>query len=205
MKKTISRAMIITYALFMVGCASTYKPINPHYLNYNSVDEHDGIVMSYKYDVLREKGNNKYAKKEELKGVKLIAVKITNNTNSAITVGKDMLLFAGQNQIFPMEPTAIKNSIKQIVPAYLPYMLLSFLNLYVTKNGSTETYPIGLALGPGITIGNMATAGSANTKLLAELNANNILDKDIQSGETISGIIGVRDIGFNPLTFKLNK
>lgn len=108
-----------------------------------------------------------------------------------------------------MDPMSIKNSIKQIVPAYLPYLLLSFLNLYVTKveNGvpTTEYYRIGLILGPGITIGNMAVAGGANEDMLKELNNYNILNRDIQKGETVYGIIGFSMTGYRPISLQLKR
>ena len=174
-------------------------------MNYNSHDFQDGVGISYKYDVLRERGNKKYANKETKKGVKLIAVKITNNTDSVINVGRDVAFYSGQSQLFPIEPMAIKESIKQIVPGYLPYLLLTFTNLYVAIGTSTETYPIGLVLGPAITIGNMAMAGSANKNMLNELYEYNILSRDIQKGETVYGIIGIRDIGYSPISVKMIK
>jgi len=205
MKKAILKVLIFTYVIFLGGCASGYRTINPPSLNYNSHDLQDGIGLSYKYDVLQERGNKKYSKKEDKKDVKLIAVKLTNNTESIINVSKDIAFYSGQNQIIPMEPLAIKNSIKQIVPGYLPYLLLTLLTLNVTTETSQESYPIGLFIGPAITIGNMAVAGSANTNLLKELNEFNVLNRDIKVGETIYGIIGIREMGYNPLSVKMKK
>jgi len=103
----------------------------------------------------------------------------------------------------------IKESIKQIVPGYLPYLLLTFVNLTTTKeqNGMTEqnVIPIGLVLGPGITVGNMLIAGDANTKLLDELRLYNLIGRDIKPGETVYGIIGVRDIGYSPITVEVTE
>ena len=199
--------MTFTFVIILSGCAATYRPINPPTLIYNSHDLQAGIGLSYKYDVLREKGNKKFAKKEDKKGVKLIAIKVTNYSDSVINIGKDFAFFAGQNQIFPMDPMATKESIKQIVPGYLLYLLLTFtrLNFTKTENGmitEQESYPIGLVLGPAITIGNMAVAGTANTNLLRELYEYNILNRDIQKGETVFGIIGVRDMGYSPISIK---
>nr|MDQ3394479.1 hypothetical protein [Bacteroidota bacterium] len=191
--------------IILSGCAATYRPIDPPSLNYNSHDFQDGIGFSYKYDVLREKGNKKYAKKEDKKGIKLIAVKVTNNTDTVINIGRDAAFYSGQNQIFPMEPMAVKESIKQIVPGYLLYLLLTFLQLNVSSGDSGDSYPIGIIIGPGITIGNMAMAVTANKNMLTELYEYNILNKDIQKGETVYGIIGVRDMGFNPITIKIKK
>lgn len=203
MKKFISILLTLISVIILSACASTYKPINPSTLNYNAHDLQDGISLSYKYDVLRERGNRKYAKKEAKKGVKLIAVKITNNTDSVINVGRDIAFYSGKNQLFLMEPMVVQESIKQNVLAYLPYALLSFLNLKVTNGTSTEVYPIGLAIGPAATIGNMVIAGTANKKLLDELYDYNISSRDIQKGESVYGIIGVRDIGFSPISVRM--
>jgi hypothetical protein len=209
MKKMISKILTFTFVIILSGCAASYRPINPPTLNYNSHDLQDGIGLSYKYDVLREKGNKKYAKKEDKNGVKLIAVKITNNTDTVINIGKNAAFYSGQNQIFPMEPMTIKESIKQIVPGYLPYLLLTFTRFYVTKSTynsvTTQSYPIGLVLGPVITTGNMVAAGTANRDMLNELYEFNILSRDIQKGETVYGIIGVRDMGFSPISVKMIK
>ena len=152
MRKTFVKILAFFFVIFFSGCAATYRSINPPTLNYNSHDLHAGVSLSYKYDVLREKGNKKYAKKETRNGVKLIAIKVTNYTDTVVNIGKDFAFFSGQNQIYPMEPMATKESIKQIVTGYLPYILLSFTKLIYTKteNGvvtEQKSYPIGLALG----------------------------------------------------------
>jgi hypothetical protein len=209
MTNTITKIFAIAIVFILSGCAASYKPIYPVSLNYDSHQSEDGVELSYKYDVLRQNGNKKYAKKEDKKGVKLVALKITNNTQSVVNIGKNLTLYSGNNQIRPMEPMVIKESIKQIVPGYLPYLLLTFVNLTTTKeqNGMTEqnVIPIGLVLGPGITVGNMLIAGDANTKLLDELRLYNLIGRDIKPGETVYGIIGVRDIGYSPITVEVTE
>jgi hypothetical protein len=209
MTNTITKIFAIAIVFILSGCAASYKPIYPVSLNYDSHQSEDGVELSYKYDVLRQNGNKKYAKKEDKKGVKLVALKITNNTQSVVNIGKNLTLYSGNNQIRPMEPMVIKESIKQIVPGYLPYLLLTFVNLTTTKeqNGMIEqnVIPIGLVLGPGITVGNMLIAGDANTKLLDELRLYNLIGRDIKPGETVYGIIGVRDIGYSPITVEVTE
>ncbi|MEN8251802.1 MAG: hypothetical protein ABFS32_22975 [Bacteroidota bacterium] len=117
----------------------------------------------------------------------------------------EVVLYSGLNQIFPLEPMAVKNSIKQIVPGYLPYLLLTLLQLNIYQGNSADSYPIGVIVGPGITVGNLAMAGSANKNMLNELNEYNIMNRDIQRGETIYGIIGVRDMDYNPISVKLRE
>jgi hypothetical protein len=210
MKNLLEKTLIITLVLVLTGCAASYKPINPPTLNYNSHDLQDGIQFSYKHDVLQEKGNKKYAKKEDKRGVKLVAIKITNHTDADINVGRDLVFYSSQNQIFPMEPKTVHIEIKQIVPGYLPYLILTALKLIITKPNNyggttTDVYPIGYVLGPGITFGNMLIAGTANKSMLNELYNYNILSQDIPKGETVYGIIAIKDSGYIPLSVKLKK
>lgn len=205
MKKVILHSLLVIVVFVFGGCAATYKNIDPPALNYSAHDLQDGISLSYKHNVLRERGNNKYAKKEDKAGVRLVAIKLTNNTDSVLRVNRDLVFYSDSNQIFPLAPMAIKNSIKQVVPAYLPYLLLTLVNLSITNNNKTQVYPIGLVLGPGIAGGNMAVAGSSNNKMLKELIEYDILSRDIQKGETVYGIIGIFDLGYNPISVKIKK
>lgn len=211
MKTIISKFSILTIAIFLTSCASSYRSINPPSTNYSSHDLQDGISISYQYDVLRSVGNKKYAKKEQKRGVRLIAIKVTNNTDSTINIGRDVTFYSGQNEILPMQPFATKEALKQQPALYLLYLLTTPAKLYVTKTNSngtgteTETYPIGYVMGPGLTVGNMAMASSSNNKMLNELITYDILNKDVKKGETIYGLIGIRSYGYNPISLKLTK
>ena len=205
MRKLSLMILMLAFLALITACASSYKTIGPNRLSFNSPDSQAGIDFSYKYDVLREAGNKKYAKKESKKGVRLIAVKITNNSDSVLNIGSDIDFYAGEKHVFPMDPVDIKNSIKQIVPGYLPYLLLTFVNLTVYDGNTVDVIPIGLVLGPGITAGNMIVAGTANTKLQYELEENNIMNKEVEPGETVYGIIGIRNTGYDPVTIKIIK
>lgn len=205
MNKIFIQIYVVILAFILSSCAATYEPIFPPGLDYSARESTGGIDLSYKYDVLQSRGNKKYARKEDKKGVRLIALKITNQTSRTLKVGKDLEFLAGDNKLILMEPLATKNTLRQIVPGYLPYLLLSFINLQVTTDNSIENYPIGLAIGPGITLGNMLLAGGANKKMYEELLKYNIINKDIPAGETVYGIIGVRDTEYVPLGVKIKE
>lgn len=199
--------MLISASLLMMGCAASYIPITPNTLNYNINDFQDGISFSYKHNVLRERGNRKYARKEIIKNVKLVAVQITNNTDTAFTIGKDALFYSGNSPLTLMEPMEIKKEIQQIVPAYLSYLALSFVSLQIseTKHNeqTTNSYPVGLVLGPGLALGNMAVAGNSNKKMLNELYTCYINTITLKKGETVHGIIGIRSSDYLPISLKL--
>ena len=159
--KAIKQNVILFLALILLGsCASSYKSINPKTINYVAHDLQGDLSLSYKYDILQEYGNKKYAKKEDKKGVRVVAIRLTNNTDRIINVAQDVAFYSGESQIFPMEPQV---------------------------------------LGPGLTLLNVATAGSANNKFMRDLTLYDILYTDIQPGESAYGIIGIRGAGFNPL------
>jgi hypothetical protein len=76
------------------------------------------------------------------------------------------------------------------------------MQLTSSNGSSSSSVPIGLVIGPGITIGNMAVAASANADFFAELNANYVF-RNIENGQTKYALLGFRDIGFESLKIKL--
>ncbi len=153
-----------------------------------------------------EAGNKRYAKKEDQKGVKLVAVKITNNTTAELNFTKDITLYAGMQPAVLVDPVVVGKELKQTVPTYLFYLLMTPLRFYTASNGEvTSNLPIGLLLGPGLSIGNMVEAGAANKRLRDELLRYNMNNKMIRPGETVTGLIGLRESGFNPLRLQVNR
>jgi hypothetical protein len=164
-----------TKSLFFAGvvslftsCASSYKPIIPENINYTAKTEHNQVLLEYKYDVLAERRNKKYAKREKKNFLQLASVKITNNSTEAVTLNESVKFYVGSNQFTPVEPVIVHKSLKQGVPIYLLYLLMSNGKLITgetTVNGTTteqSSFPIGLILGPGLTAYNMIKAGNAN-------------------------------------------
>lgn len=183
------------------SCASGYQSITPKKLNFISTNVKDGVTLEYKYDLL----DKKYEKKETKRGVKLVAVSITNNTDRDLMFGKDLTLNYENGQgVYVMEYEKTFTSLKQSPLTHLFYLLLSPLNLYVTKAnsfGQTETssFPIGLILGPGLAAGNMITASNANGKFKKDLMEYNLQGTVIKKGETKHGLIGIRTDSYDAL------
>lgn len=209
MKQILTNVLLLAFILSLTGCATRYRLINPTELNYpaNSLD--DGIQLSVKYDVLRSNSNRRYARKEQKRGIKVIAVKVTNLTDSVLHVGRDLTFYVGDQPMLMMDPNEVASTVKQSTLAYLPYMLLSFLKLDYMIITPTEyitgQLDIGYVLGPGITAGNMLKAHSANKKFRRELLDYDIIDRSIQKGESIYGIIAFRSYDYLPVSVKINK
>ncbi|WP_396601974.1 hypothetical protein [Algibacter sp. R77976] len=204
--RVIKLSLLIVVVISLFSCASTYKTIYPNTVNYLSESKVEGLKLEYKYDLL----DKKYAKKEVKKGVKLVALKITNNTDRDLIVGKDFsLVYANGSDvnILDLEKTFV--SLKQSPATHLLYLLLTPLNLYTTEsqNGfqqTTSSTPIGLVIGPGLAAGNMIAAGSANKKFKNEISENNIYGSVIKKGETKVGLVGIKSFSHDALKLKLN-
>lgn len=184
----------------LTSCASSYKTIYPHSIKYISQNEDSGVTLSYKYDLL----DKKYRKKETKKGVKLVALKITNNSGRDLVFGQDAILtYENGSEIYILDNERVFKSLKQSPATYLFYLLLTPLNMYTTSSNGysqeTNSTPIGLILGPGLAGGNMIAAGSANKKFKNELLDYNINGTVLKNGETSYGLIGIQSNSFDAL------
>jgi hypothetical protein len=199
--KIIKITLLFIAISTLTNCASGYKMIEPKSINYVSTNETDNVKLEYKYDLL----DKKYAKKELKKGVKLVAIKITNNSEKDLMFGRDAkLTYENGTEIFVMENEKVFTSLKQSAASYLWYLLLTPLNLYTAENGQqTSSTPIGLIVGPGLAGGNMIAASSANKKFKTEMLEYNINGTLIKKGETKYGLIGIKADSFDSLKLKV--
>ena len=197
--------LLFAIVVLLGSCASGYKTINPRTINYLSTSEDKGVKLEYKYELL----DKKYKKKELAKGVRLIAVKITNNSGRDLTFGRDIKLnYDNDSEIYIMDNNKVFTSLKQSAASYLWYLLLTPMNLYTTENQNgfqtqTSSTPIGLVIGPGLTAGNMIAVGTANKKFQNDLSTYNLNGLTIKKGETASGLIGIRSDDYNSIKIKV--
>ena len=204
--KIIKITLLITIALTVTNCASDYKMIEPKAINYISANESDGVKLEYKYALLEKQ----YEKKELKKGVKLVAVKITNNSEKDLMFGRDAkLAFENGTEVYVMENEKAFNTLKQNIASYILYLLLTPVTFYTTETSlyglqeETSSTPIGLILGPGLAGGNMLVAGSANEKFKEEMLEYNVNGTIIKNGETKYGLIGIKTDSFDALKLKI--
>ena len=191
--------------LLLNSCASGYKKIQPKTINFVSRSENNSIVLEYKYDLLEKK----YKKKELNNGLKVIAVKVTNNSANDLVFGKDIrLTYENGNELNLLETNVVYKAIKQSPASYLWYLLLSpmqFQTMTTNSNGQQQTSsstPIGLVIGPGLAGGNIIAASSANKNFQNDLLENDIIGKVIKKGETVYGIIGIQSNNYDSIKVK---
>ena len=204
--KSLKIILLLTAIVSLTSCASRLQTIKPNDIAYVSAETTEDVKLEYKYELLHKK----YEKKETKKGVKLVAVKITNNSGRDLTFGRDLTLeYANGNEIHIMENDKVFKTLKQHPATHLFYLLLTPINLYTTKTNEygvqeeTGSFPIGLIIGPALAGGNLLTASSANKKFKNELGDFNIHGTTIKSGETKAGLIGIRSKSFEALKLKL--
>ncbi|HEX5171682.1 MAG TPA: hypothetical protein VFW11_21030 [Cyclobacteriaceae bacterium] len=196
-----SKLVLIIISMALFSCAGSYKAIKPATLSYTGEDDVDGLIASYRYDVLRETGNKKYANKELKKGIKLVAVKIENNTGRTISLRNDVRIYSGERQVLPLDPKIVHHSLRQPAPLYLLWGLL-WLTITNCDDDDCSVTPIPVGLGIGLI--NVGIASSANSKFLDELYQTNILDKEIKAGETAYGLVGISAEVTSQLKFRLD-
>jgi|SRR6185312_1643505 len=193
-------ACLIAVACLFSSCAMSYRPVNPPTLRYSQASDSDNFA--YKYDVLIQAGNRKLAKKELKTQIRIVAVKIYNNTTQTLRYGANYTIYAGQRVADILPIRDVTRNIQETVPTYLLYMLFTPTTLTTTNGASSNSFPIGLILGPALTGLNVGIAASANKHFKMELQEYNILEKDITPGETAYGLIGIQSPEFDALTLK---
>jgi len=149
----------------------------------------------------------KYAKKEQKKGYHVVAVRVTNTTGTAINFSRDAVLYYGDRPVTPVAASIAAQDMKQGVFIYLLYVLLNFnIGGTTTYNGYGQSTTSGgtfLPTGPFIAGGNMLGAGLANKNFRAELEQYDLTNRIIHPGETVFGLISVRETSVAPLRLEL--
>ncbi len=204
MKRKLLPVLLLS-TLFYGSCASSYNSIRPEtvFYNYTEISDDASISTGYAFDLMSARSNKKYAKKELKNGIKVVSVKVVNNTDAPININQDCRLFMGTREILPLDGAAAAFRLKQGVPIYLLYSLLTFNLIIDDMNGNRNS--VSLPIGIPISAYNMIVAGSANKRMKDELIGNNILNKTVGPGETIYGIVCLNESTTGRLRFELNK
>jgi hypothetical protein len=205
MKKNILLALPFLALMLLSSCAASFTSLNPKSFYYSNTTITDSVKLSYKYNVLTERGNKKYAKKELKMGVKITAIKIVNNGNETLKYGENFKFVSGDKDVIPLDPLTTFQKVKQKTTSHLWYLLMLPLQLNIVTPTSKDSYPIGLVVGPGLAIGNLLYASSSNSKFKEELLQYDVLGKDIKPGETGTFLLSFQNVEFGPLGIKMMK
>jgi len=188
-------------AMLFSSCAATYQSFTPKKISYPEVQTIDpSLVVQYKYDVLTQSNNKKYAKKETKFRTNLVALKITNNTDSIINTSQ-LQFTSGGKFINPLTTKLTKKRLKQKGAYHLFYLLLSPLQLYA----GTSVIPIGLGLGPGLALLNIGIAAGSNKSFENNLKQFELEGKTISPKESIYVLVGFSNSKGDPIYAKIKR
>jgi hypothetical protein len=90
----------------LISCAANYYPISPLTIDYQDatfLEVDSNISIGYKYDVLRQAGNKKYARFEKRWNVSLLALFIDNKGTDTLYVPDDLVFLDGEIPVMPFE------------------------------------------------------------------------------------------------------
>jgi hypothetical protein len=212
MQKPTTRLLslgLLASTLLGSGCAASYTPIHPeHIATYQSSPTGAPLQFGYQYDALRLRGRNKkYAKKELKHNYHVVAVRVTNTTASDINFSRDAVLYCGDHPVQPVTAQIAAQDMKQGVWIYLLYIPLNLtIGGTTTTNGYGQTTTTGgtsLPTGPLIAGGNILGASLANANFRRDLENNNLINRNIRPGETVYGLISLREPTVAPLRLEL--
>ncbi|RFP66035.1 hypothetical protein D0N36_06085 [Hymenobacter lapidiphilus] len=201
-------AAVLSAAVLLSGCAGGYHAIQPERItSYQPAGPAGAAVdFSYRYSALLTNGaNKKYVKKERKRGYQIVAVQLRNNTANEFNFSRDLELTFGDRPIQPVSSMQASQDLKQGVAIYLLYVLLNFnVGTYTTVNGQiTEDNRTFIPTGPFIAGGNMLGASAANKNMRNELARYDLTNKVLQPGETVYGIVALRETNVAPLKLTL--
>ena len=193
--------------LLTAGCAGSYTPIRPDRVaTYQASSANAPVDFGYQFDALRLNGRNKkYRKHEAKKGYHVAAVRVTNNSGRELNFSRDLVLQYGDRPITPVAAPIAAKDLKQGVAIYLLYLLLNVnLSSTTTTNGYvTQSNNTFLPTGPFIAGGNMLGASLANGNMRKEFQAFDLTNRTIKPGETVYGILSLRETAVAPMRLEL--
>jgi hypothetical protein len=201
--RTVFKLPLIGILFFFSSCASVYHPVFPETVQFNPLDT--STTLSYKYNVLEGAGNHKLARKEAKSPIRVIAIKLTNNTGKTLLYGINYKLYSGTEEIPVLPADSVETVIQQTSSSYLLYLLMTPITVTVTKNSIVvNRIPVGLVLGPVIALANMGISANANKNFLADLRKNTLAGKPVKNGEVLYAMIGITtDVELPSLNIKL--
>jgi len=201
--------LILLCTLLLSGCASFYRPIHPEQVSYTKSSIDSDVEFQHKFNVLKTRGNRKYARKARKRNIKIVAVKITNGSEKNIDFSSDVQLYMGEREIYPIDLYQVSSKLKQKIWWYLFYGLISWnpsaASANTSPSGTTTTTGPSIPIGLGIAGGNMLVAFKANKDFESELKKYNLINTVIQPGETKIGIIAFEGISQRDIQIQIKE
>jgi hypothetical protein len=203
-KSFITIAILI---LLVSSCARPYRKINMSAVPFNEFRSDQNISYSIRQGVLYNMRNFFFARREMKKNLSLVALKIVNNSDTAININ-DLKFTCGA--LLPIQQMEVKdyfNAVKQKPALYWLYSLgaVVYPKPAVYRDPVTDIqYPkpnnskkfikngkqfIPIPIGLPIAAANYAIAYRSNKKMLLDFQLLNLTNRIVQPHDTIQGIL----------------
>jgi hypothetical protein len=206
-KTPFMKTLKLLLFLFTIGsltsCATSYVSIKPESQKFISSSTTNNIKLEYKYDLLTKK----YARREYRKDIKVVAIKVTNNSENDLEFGKDFsLAFNDGRNVELLDTDVLYKKLKQRSGSFLWYLYFAGFGLQPysnTDNNSSSLLVLVPVLSSGLAFGNYIVAYESNNEFKDELKKYEMLWKKIPKGESKVGIIGIWSGNHDGLVIKM--
>jgi hypothetical protein len=197
-------------AALLMGCASSFRPINREALSYQQATLSPGLDFEYNREALRESGNAKYHGKSVATRNAIVAVKLRNKTDRPLDLGADLQFFAGVKPVAP-SGSDVALRVRQKTGAYAFYLFGAPINFFGSRT-RCDGYdcdqdfifiPVGLIIAPVLMAINMSISSSANDAFRKEIREHDLFGKTLPPGEELSGYLVFPNTGSGALFARL--
>ena len=178
--------------------------VRPDRINYQNLQNADSVSFSYHYDILRQANNKRYYKKEIKRNIRLVAIRIINESDSITDLNR-YEFYAGKNKAALLPVTSVYKKLKQKWWPFLFYSLLTINSMEThciggrCRTRSKIVFPIGVF----IAAGNIIYASISNQHFKKELSYFEYKPKSLQPGEHYYALIGIQEDNYEPITLHL--
>ncbi|HTF21636.1 MAG TPA: hypothetical protein VK658_26335 [Chryseolinea sp.] len=193
--KITVRMIVLVPLISAMGCASTYKPLDPASFTYSrSFEIPDTLRINYLYKTQAMTGNKRYDKRERRHGMAAVAVKIENLTDTTIELTRNNFSVSsptGNKTIYT--PAAYSKKVKQWAAIHLLHTLWGpwAVSWQEDEYGETDVNFIFIPIGAIVGIGNAIRASKANGVNLENQERHKIWNKKIVPGSALYGLIAI--------------
>lgn len=175
------------------GCAASYQSIEPATVPFDQFQDNLGggqAEIAWRYNVLKEAGNQHHARKERQHGVSLLALRFTNNSQGTLLFPEDVWAIAGGDTLEPLTIEQVDEALRRTTAEDEPGAV------------EVDAGPL-VALGSGLFKINKQVRD--NLRLARDLDAHYLQGRQVAPGNSVTGLLALPAAPGTGLKFELKK
>ncbi len=175
----------------LVGCAAKYRPIEPLTVKFDDRADslaNGDILVSWEYDVLKNAGNKKNARKERRHEVSLLAVRVSNFTGDTLFLPENLSVISEKDTLEMLFSDDAYDELRQTI---------------ADNSFEGDNYDEGWLIALGIDFYNTAVQTKANLRFAKELDKFYLTPCFVAPGKTTIGLLALPVKKKKPLRFEL--